>query len=159
MMFAYTNVRRHSKKIKRQTFGVKNLWRTVRCLTLSDKSVTTDFAPISTFPRRTIPRRFFWENNSTFYHFDCDVKQQKFVELRFNNLKTTSWLWNFSRFRAEKSLRQDKKENKKLSLTTRKKINPFRVVERMLTRKKFRLLFSLFRQNFCISTATEREKN
>jgi len=52
-----------------------------------------------------------------------------------------------------------KKEKKNSLWQPERRKNPFRVVEKMLTRKKFRLLFSLFRQNFCISTATEREKN
>ena len=84
----------------------------------------------------------FKRKEPNFYHFDCDVKRQKFVELRFDDLRTTFWLLDFTRFRAESSFRQDKKE--KLSLTTRKKKTRFGLSRECLHGKNFDFCFRCF---------------
>ena len=51
------------------------------------------------------------------------------------------------------------KRKEKLSLTTQKKKKNVSGCRENAYKEKNRLLFSLFRQHFCILTATEREKN
>ena len=104
----------------------------------------TDFAGFVSFAWRTIPRRFS-RKEPDFYHFDCDVKRLKFEELLFDDLKTTSWLWDFSRFRAESSFRQEKKEKyKTLSDNPKEEKTRFGLSRECLHGKNFDFCFRCF---------------
>ena len=70
-------------------------------MTLQDYSVATEFADFRASAWRTIPRRFSREKNSTFYYFDYDARQRKFVELRLDKKETNT---NLERTKKNKNI-------------------------------------------------------
>ena len=133
---------------------MKNLWRTVRFFWTLWLFCLTDFAGFRTFARRTIPRRFSKER--------IRLLAFRLWLTTTENYENRLWNWvNLLVFGLKSHLdRTEKQEKNKINSLWQleKRENPFRVVERMLTRKKFRLWFCSFPTTFCILTATKRKQ-
>ncbi len=143
---------------------MKNPWRTVRSFsTLWLIGLFRLFWTLC-FCSADNSSRIFEGRKWDFLLFRLRQITNEIMEMAISNSnvrKPNSLFAVFAHCWAESALRQDKKQEKtKINSLWQleKRKNPFRVVERMLTRKNFRLWFCSFSTTFCILTPTKREQ-